>query len=414
MMNWLKKHNIVFWVLALLVSCLLWLYVQVNLDPETEREFSGIRPRFEGADTLLNERDIQITGGTDVTVSVRLRGRRTDLAQCTSENIDVVVNLTDITNPGVSRLVYDVRPPVEGVNEVWRSVNYITITSDKIIPGTVNVRVVGNISVAPNFNLENTHVEPSQIRVRGPSELLSTISYAQVSPNKTDLDRTEVLKLPVTFIDHDGNEIDSELLQPDVSDVTLTLEVSMTKDVPLEAEVIDGGGATLRNAIVKVEPETIRLSGDPTTLETINKIVVATVDLAVTPSGTTRNSVPISIPNDVKNVSGDVVASVTVEITGLYSQRFDAENISVLNAKPPDGYELRLVTQSLPVMVRGPQATVELLSAHNIRVVADLADKELVIGQQTVIASVFIDGYTDVGAVGEYKVVLDVVRIGSP
>ena len=70
--------------------------------------------------------------------------------------------------------------------------------------------------------------------------------------------------VPFTLCDKDGNAVDTANLSMDISTVDVTLNVVKYKDVALEVEILDGGGATSKDAKVTIDPESITLSGDST------------------------------------------------------------------------------------------------------------------------------------------------------
>ncbi|MDR2670323.1 MAG: hypothetical protein LBC26_01200 [Oscillospiraceae bacterium] len=416
MIEWLKKHNILFWVLSLFVAVVLWMYVQVSLDPEATKTLNNILITPVGEETLLTDRNLRIMSGLDTTVSLRLRGRRPDLDACNEQNVQVIVDLKDVEGSSPHNLKYEVRLPasVSGPTLEWSSPTYITVTSDEIISRVLDIEVGRkNMSVASDYNLEDVRPEPAQVRVTGPSKLVNTIARAQAMPSAQAIDRTMTLRLPVELVDAAGSAVVSDMLEMETREVSVLLKVSMTKDVPLEVDIIEGGGAFRRHADITVSPKTIRLTGDPGILENTNRIVLGVVDLSKTPNGITRSTMPIKPPNETTAVDGYTDATVTVNITGLTVMRIDTENISTVGGRPPAGYEINIVTQSIPAMVRGPLSSVELVSTHNIRVVADLTDWDLIVGQQTVTAQVSIDGVADVGVLGDYKIVIDVVKAAN-
>ncbi len=412
MFTWMKRYNIPFWILSFVLAVILWLYVTAMSDSETYKEISGIRPKFIGVETLLAEQDLEIIAGLDTTVSLTLRGRRTDLALCNENNIELTVNVADITNVGRSNLTYTEKLPVSGPTIVARSNSYIGLVTDRLISRDLRVEaILDGCTFAPNYLLTKSELSPESVRVRGPSATLNKLSHIAVYPQKQDIDRTVTLPLPFAVIDTEGNAVPQDDLTFDTEDILLTLRVSMRKEVALAINIVEGGGALARNAIYTISPETVQLIGDPAVLEGINTIVLGNIDLAQVVQET-RQSFPIVIPNNTENLSGVQNADVTVEIRGLETARHNVDNITIVGARPPTGYEAKLVTQMLQILIRGPKESVDLVPVHNIRVVADLTDVILSPGNLvTVTARVYIDGYADVGAVGEQRVVIDVVPI---
>jgi YbbR domain-containing protein len=271
MITWLKMHNVFLWILSLFVASLLWLYVQVSLDPETVYPIDDIVPTFIGEDTLLTNRNIQVMSGKDITLSVKLRGRRADLAKCDNENVQVIVDLTEINKEGVSRLNYAVKLPLSGVTVESRSRPFIEITSDKIVPRVLDVKVQGTMEVLADYILDDVTVEPQQIRVTGPAAVVNAIDSLVVAPNKEGIDRSTTLTVPIQLLDAEGNQIVLDALTLDTREVSLVLTVSMTKVVPLNVDVMEGGGALSSYAKIELTPKTVRIKGDPAELEQIDR-----------------------------------------------------------------------------------------------------------------------------------------------
>ena len=82
------------------------------------------------------------------------------------------------------------------------------------------------------------------------------------------------------------------------------------------------------------------------------------------------------------------------------------DNIQFINE--PEGCTPEKVTLSCQVQIRGQQEAVDAVIPSQLRIVADLSNAGR--GNQTVDAKVYLDGSSDVGVVGEYKIVVNVKR----
>jgi hypothetical protein len=110
----------------------------------------------------------------------------------------------------------------------------------------------------------------------------------------------------------------------------------------------------------------------------------------------------IPIPNEVRNVSGETTASVHVEVLDMSTSRVSATNIYWRNA--PMGHTVNIITQSLDVLLRGDDDILSEITGDNIRIIADLSEAGGSTGTMSVSAKVYIDGYSDVDAIGSYRV----------
>ncbi len=176
------------------------------------------------------------------------------------------------------------------------------------------------------------------------------------------------------------------------------------KDIPLQVELVEGAGATTANTKVTLTPDRITLAGDSAILEGMNRIILSTIDLT---DFRTSFSETYTIPfdNSLRNISGVTEAKVDVEIVGLSTANYTVKNISVINV--PDNIEAEIVTESLDVVLRGTQEQLDQLTAENIRAVADLSDYKDSTGSFMPHAKIYVDGFVDVGAVGNYPITVN-------
>ena len=97
-----------------------------------------------------------------------------------------------------------------------------------------------------------------------------------------------------------------------------------------------------------------------------------------------------------------------MEIAGLTTSNFNLKNISVINT--PEGTSAEIMSESLDVVIRGTEEQLSQLAAENIRAVADLTDYKESTGPYMVPAKIYVDGFIDVGAVGDYQISVNLQR----
>ncbi len=116
----------------------------------------------------------------------------------------------------------------------------------------------------------------------------------------------------------------------------------------------------------------------------------------------------IPLPEGVSIISGITTAQVTVSMTGLTTRVVQTSDIELINI-PSNLGEVKLVTEALEVRIRGAASTMELVQDQDVYVIVDLADlDENAQGTRTLTAKVGVRGFADVGAVGEYQVVVNI------
>ncbi|MBQ1281506.1 MAG: hypothetical protein IIY16_04610, partial [Oscillospiraceae bacterium] len=210
-----------------------------------------------------------------------------------------------------------------------------------------------------------------------------------------------------TLVDFNGEPIDDTEIEVDEETVEVTITVVKNKVLPLTIELISGGGMTEEHVAWEFDPPTITVSGDADVLETLNKITVGSVDLATVVADTTIDY-PIVLPDGVENETGVVQATLTMKISGLSMTTFRVVDFEFINI--PEGYHAEPMTQSLQISVRGPSEEINMITASDLRVVADLSSMIGVAGNYTCDnVAVYLNGYENSGIMGNYSVVVKLI-----
>ncbi len=400
------KNRSISFLIALLCSIGLWVYVVTTVNPEDTVTISGIPVTFYGQDEIQQDRSLLVTEGGDTLVSIDVTGKRADLKKLSAETVSAVVDVSRLRSAGDYSLSYEVTFAAElsdlEVSVTDRTPYRVSFTLAKMASKTIEVKGVFDGNVAEGYMAEPMTFDHDTITIEGPEEIVNQVSYAQVILDRTNLDKTVTAELEYTLIDSAGEKVDSSEITCDVTTIEVTLPVVMYKDIPLSVEFIDGGGATSNDVIYDIDPPSIMISGDATLLEGISQISLGNIDLG--DFGISEEyTFPILIPNDTKNVSGDESATVSVKIRGMETKTIRATNIAFVNK--PEGYEPISMTQQLQILVRAKSTEIDKIAANNVRVVADLSEITAP-GTYTVPVTVYIDGYTNAGAIGEYSVVV--------
>ena len=69
---------------------------------------------------------------------------------------------------------------------------------------------------------------------------------------------------------------------------------------------------------------------------------------------------------------------------------------------------MEILTESVDVVVRGTAEQLEQVRAENIRAVVDLTDFKDSTGSYMPNAKIYVDGVTEVGAIGKYPISVEI------
>lgn len=406
------------WIIfSLVCALLLWVYVTDTEGDEVTLDYPGVKVVFEGESALRDNKGLVISDTETNSVKVSLTGSRRTLSAIDSADLSVVIDLNGITKTGTyslaPKVIYPSRVDNNTITHAATNPGNIGFYVDKISKKSVDVEGVFNGSPAEGFSADPMEFSPSTVIVSGPEKMLSQIDHAYVEIDREDVDKTLSFDSTFTLIDVDGNPFVNENVTCDTDTVGVTLPINAVKEVNLTLSFTEGGGATEKNVAWTLEPSSIILSGDSETLAGVNNITVAKIDLSKVDEVLTERC-KIVIPNDTVNMSGEREAVLTLSIEGLYKRNFTIpkNNISCINVS--EGFEAEIMNSFLEgVVIRGHEQVVKSISDVNIRAVADLTDYGTATGIISVPVRVSIDGTTGAGAVGEYKVYINITKAES-
>ena len=402
----------IFWIIiALIASLSLWVYVISQETEEYKQTFPGVKVELVGEDILVNSRNMVITDLSTSTVTVEVSGPRRIVGAWSSDDLTAQVDVSKLTQTAFTSLQYTVKFP-DGIDTSGVKVNsktpetlnfMVSAQTKKVVP------VVGSFegNVAEGFTAETPEFEPSTVTVYGPETYLKKISRAWVEFSSSDVSSTYSVEVGYQLQDEEGEECSTTGLSFSDDTIRATLRVFAVKDVPLSVELISAAGATSANTKISIDPPSITLAGDTSILTALNRISLATIDLGDFES-TFSSDYKILYDDGLRNLSGNTQATVSIEIVGLETRNFSVqkENMSCINVT--EGYVAEVLTDNLVVRLRGTREQLDQIRNENIRAFADLKDYNTSVGQYMPPVRISVDGFSDVGALGDYTISIDI------
>ena len=396
-------------IVSLLASLTIWVYVTSMQSDQYKLEFHDVPVELVGEDTLRDTKNMVITDLDTSTVSVTVVGPRRIVAGLSGTDLKACVDVSRLSRSAYTTQQYYISYPegmdTTNIDDSGRSPSTVSFMVSPLNSKTIQVRGSFDGSLAEGYTAEAPVFEPATITVSGADVNLKDISYAWVSFGKENVDSTYKVETGFTLMNDNGEECSTVGLTCSDDVVTATLPLLLVKEIPLSVDLIEGAGATKANTKIKIEPESITLAGDSAILTGMNKIVLDTIDLTDFAS-TTSETYTIPIDNNMKNLTGATEAKVTVEIVGLETRTYKVKNISCTNVT--EGYAADIISESIDVVLRGTPQQLDQLKAESIRAVADLTDYKESTGQFMPNVKIIVDGFTDVGAIGQNTISIDI------
>jgi YbbR domain-containing protein len=361
-------RNITPRIISILFAIIMWTYVMGEINPKIDKEFKDIKVDILNLETL-EKSGLVLMEPMEVTVDVKLSGRRNDLLNVTSKDIVAKVDLigysegsykipVEINNPDKTELL-DFNP-----KQILFKFDAIT---QKQLP--IVVKTVGK--PANGYSIGKSVANPSSVFIKGPRSWVNSVEtiVAMVDLNGSSNDiKTSV---PIKAIDDAGKEVTTIELNPNIVDVTVP--VLKIKEVTIEPQIKGRplNGFKLTNFIVS--PRTVKIRGYEEVLNNIDSIKTEPIDISYSINDVTRQ-VSLIVPEGVEIVSSEEIPAIRIEVEEIIRKDFQYhfDDIKLLKLNQELEIDKSRVEDKITVTVEGVKSIIEQLSSKDITVYMNL------------------------------------------
>lgn len=406
-----NRSKVVRIVISILVAIAMWLYVDLERAPERTMTIRDIPVEFSGENTTLADKNLMLLSGYDTTIDLKIRGPKRELVKMNRDNVRVIASTSSIDSVGVHQLDWTVSFPDgvvrTNVSVEKASLSQITVTVGELYTKEVPVecQVVGE--VAEGYFTGDVVLDPEVLTLRAQRDDLLNVSCAKLTVDISGATRSVVQTVDVQLYDYDGKPVENSNIRTNTSLIQAKVPVLTTREVELAVEFSGVPGAAMNSIKCDITPKTVRLNGEADVLDSIDKLVLATLhvdDLELHQ----QNSYVVTPPDGTWLVNGNEVATADITLEGIEEKSLTTTSIefdklpSGLYAIAPDG--------GLTVRLWGLSEEIEAVTAENLRVIADMS---AVTGQGTVTVpvTVTISGFNDVTVRGTYELTVTVTDV---
>ncbi len=307
-------NNIILKLLSLVLAIIIWIIIVNIADPVKSRTIPDVPVR------VLNENIIKQTGkvyeivnGKEVDVIVR--GKKGIVDSLKASDITVTADIQNLSI--VNSIALDVECPrltaAGGTIELSKVKSMSVVLEDvKSEPKVVKATIVGKVAEGFYTSEEYIQVKPSMIQVTAAESVFDQIATIEV---EVDVDkRTDDFypSLVPKAYDAEGKEIESKNLSFSVDTVSVSVNVLITKTVPVEVNIIGevASGYFIKEHIY--EPKEILVAGPERLLDKFDKLKVDVNVQGMAISGEKEVSIKDYLPN------GIVIADSNIKIVNTF------------------------------------------------------------------------------------------------
>lgn len=398
-------------VLSAAIAFTLWMYVVTTVSPEYEETFYDIPISYQN--DVLEERGLMIVSETP-TVTLKLKGNRSDLNELNANNITILVNLASIQAPGTQMLRYDVSFPGNFPSNAFETIsqtpNLLQLKVENKVKKSVPIQLefIGSVPEGYIDDKENPVMDTAVVEVSGPESSVNQIDHAAIQVDLTGKTESIVGAYEYVLCDAEGEPVDAEMVTTNVEEVNLSVKIQRMKEVLLQLNVVDGGGATADACKIELTKESIWVSGTESKLRDLEVVELGTVNLAELKAETNTMTFDVVLPEGVTNVSGVTEVTATISFPSLSKMKLTISQEQFLTMGVPEGAEVTWITEVVEVELRGPKDAIKKLTEKDITVMVDFSDEEL--GSISKVPKISLpSAYSNVGAISVTSVTANLV-----
>lgn len=393
--------------LSVVIAIALWAYVITTVSPESEDTFYDIPVSYQN--DVLEERGLMIVSEKP-TVTLTLKGNRSDLNELNENNITIVVNLAAIQAPGTQMVRYDVSYPANLPNNAFETIsqtpNVLKLKVENKIKKTVPIvlEYIGTVPEGFIDDRENPVMDTTVVEVAGPESSVEQIDRAVIQVDLTNKTDSVVGAFQYVLCNKDGEPVDAQMVTTNVEEVNLSVKIQRLKEVPLVLNLVDGGGATKDTCELDMDITSIWVAGAENKLRDLEQVELGTVNLAELKDETNTLTFEILLPEGVTNINDVQEVTATISFPDLQTKKLTISKDQFLAAGVPADAEVIWVTETVEIELRGPKALIKKITEKDIVVTMDFSSEEL--GSVNKVPKITLgSAYSDVGTISVSSVI---------
>lgn len=364
-----ERNDLTLKAFALIIAIVLWSYVMSEVNPDRPEIIRNIPVAFNNIEAL-DRQGLVLMDPKEANVTVRVNGRKFDMANFDSKSIKAYV---DLSGYGEGQIKVPVNVVIEDFNNIRVEriePSEILFKFDKLISKqkAVTVHTEGNLD--SNYVLGDITTKPASVLISGPRSWVNEVAEVIV---KVGLDGRKVsgdVTLPVELVDDEGNEVRGVRYEPTVIDVDIPVYRKVT--VPIELQTENQLPENFEITNITINPSRIALKGD-NNIVYLTSILTKPIDINAFIENPTME-VELDLPDNISLVNPNEKVSVSVVIEEILSKSFELtlEDINIRNLGEGLKIDDEDLSKTITINAKGSIEQMENLTEEDLGVYIDL------------------------------------------
>lgn len=300
----LFRKNLPVKILALIASIIMWGYVMNEENPSVNGRYTvpvEIVNAPEGYDVNMGVRE----------VTLKVRAPRSLMAAAHESDFKAVIDLSGDTEGEYDEKIRTVIP--QGFELLGMSDDTVHVTMEALIAHGVPVDIVVNGKAAQGMELGEIKPAQQYVNVYGPRHLVDSIVKASGKIKLADNNSDFTMRVKLTAVTADGENINNLAVLPGELDVTVQLVPGEGKKIVPVKPTVSGilpEGYVLGE--ITVQPNQVELAGANKTLADIKNVETIPISLHGVTS-TLDKDVELSLPEGIASTVKKVTLHIVIK-----------------------------------------------------------------------------------------------------
>jgi len=363
-------------ILSAIFAVVLWTVIVNVYDPTTSYTFSNVTVQLINTESLTDKNySYEIVEGGKI--SVYVSGPKSIVTNIKASDIVATADLSKIS---AFADYVDIHVSVVKDGQVLNveatpKTSAVRLSIENRDTKTVNVVSDITGSAADGYAVVRRVLNPTSVKVTGPSSVIDNIDYAGISFDVTGATADVTGTADIHLYDSDNNEINDSSVELTQTSVGYIAQVVRTKTVSIEVKTSGKPADGYRVSGVTLNRDSVVVYGDTNMLNSLDKIVIPASNINV--DGLTENKVYKFGLTDYIDKSLTILdnarieVTVRIESTGNKTITLNTSDIKVSGLETGMSYSFEDRTFSIDV--EGSEAAIAALDASAITMTADLS-----------------------------------------
>lgn len=368
------ENNLTAKIFALIIAIVLWSYVMSVENPDITNEYKNISVNLHNT-SYLDRRGLVIMEPKEVKISVKVRGKKSEMDRFSSSNIAAEIDLIGYDEGQVRAPVrVNLLNNLSGVEIVNWEPKEILFTLDKIITKEKTVRVQVDGNLGDDYVLGEITSKPEKILIRGPRTWVNEVAEVKAVVDITDKDVGMNITVPIQISDDKGNEVRGLEKEPAVVEVNIPVLRKHTLPIKLQTEGELPEGYVISD--ITINPSSVVVKGNDNILNLthINTKPVDVNDLV----GRTSMEVELDLSGGVEllNPNEKIIINYAIEEVSTSDFIYNLDDLEIRNLSEDLYIEEQSINNIIQVTIKGTQADLGKVAKEDIKLYLDFESLE--------------------------------------